>query len=113
MKLAFIGLGVMGFPMAGHLASRGGHDVTVYNRTPAKADAWKARFGGRTAPTPAEAAKGAEMVFCCVGDDPDLEQVTLGPQGAFVAMAKGTLFVDHTTASARIARELASRARES
>jgi 3-hydroxyisobutyrate dehydrogenase len=112
MKLAFIGLGVMGFPMAGHLASRGGHDVTVYNRTPAKADAWKARFGGRTAATPAEAAKGAEMVFCCVGDDPDLEQVTLGAQGAFHAMGNGTVFIDHTTASARIARELAARARE-
>ena len=106
MKLAFIGLGVMGFPMAGHLAAKGGHVVTVYNRTRAKADAWVAKFGGQSAATPAEAAKGAEMVFCCVGDDPDLREVTTGAQGAFQSMAKGALFVDHTTASAQVAREL-------
>jgi 3-hydroxyisobutyrate dehydrogenase len=106
MKLAFIGLGVMGFPMAGHLAAKGGHAVSVYNRTRAKADAWVAKFGGAAAATPAEAARGAEMVFCCVGDDPDLREVTTGAQGAFQSMAKGALFVDHTTASAQVAREL-------
>lgn len=105
-KVAFIGLGVMGFPMAGHLATKGGHDMTVYNRTAAKADAWVAKFGGRAAPTPAAAAKGAEMVFSCVGDDPDLREVTLGANGAFAAMTNGAIFIDHTTASAGIAREL-------
>ena len=111
-KLAFIGLGVMGFPMAGHLVTRGGHPVTVYNRTRAKADAWAQKFGGRAAATPAEAAKEADIVFCCVGDDPDLEQVTLGPQGAFSAMRKGGIFVDHTTASAEVARKLAGTAQK-
>jgi 3-hydroxyisobutyrate dehydrogenase len=110
-KAAFLGLGVMGFPMAGHLASKGGHDVTVYNRTRAKADAWVARFGGRAAATPAEAAQGAEIVFCCVGDDPDLREVALGPHGAFDGMRRGAIFVDHTTASAGIARELDAEAR--
>ncbi len=110
-KVAFIGLGVMGFPMAGHLAAKGGHDLTVYNRTKAKADAWVAKFGGRAAATPAEAAKGAEIVFSCVGDDPDLREVTLGAQGAFGAMGKGAVFVDHTTASAGIARELYAEAK--
>jgi 3-hydroxyisobutyrate dehydrogenase-like beta-hydroxyacid dehydrogenase len=105
-KVAFIGLGVMGFPMAGHLAAKGGHTLTVYNRTRAKADAWVAKFGGRAAATPAEAAEGAQIVFCCVGDDPDLREVTLGAQGAFGAMSKDAIFVDHTTASAGIAREL-------
>jgi 3-hydroxyisobutyrate dehydrogenase len=105
-KVAFIGLGVMGFPMAGHLAAKGGHALTVYNRTRAKADAWVAKFGGRAAPTPAAAAEGAEIVFSCVGDDPDLREVTLGAEGAFAAMGKGAIFVDHTTASAGIAREL-------
>jgi 3-hydroxyisobutyrate dehydrogenase len=109
MKTAFIGLGVMGYPMAGHL-QKGGHDVTVYNRSPAKAQAWKAEYGGDTAATPAEAAAGADIVFCCVGRDSDLREVTLGKDGAFGAMKKGGLFVDHTTASATIARELAAEA---
>jgi 3-hydroxyisobutyrate dehydrogenase len=111
-KLAFIGLGVMGFPMAGHLVSRGRHDLTVYNRTRAKAQTWVAKHGGRFAETPAKAAEGASIVFSCVGDDPDLREVTLGPNGAFQKMAKGTVFVDHTTASARIARELAAEAKK-
>jgi 3-hydroxyisobutyrate dehydrogenase len=111
-KLAFIGLGVMGFPMAGHLVARGGHDVTVYNRNRAKAEAWVAKHGGRLAESPAKAAEGADIVFSCVGDDPDLREITLGASGAFCGMAKGTVFVDHTTASAKIARELASDARK-
>ncbi len=110
MKIAFLGLGVMGFPMAGHLAARGGHELAVYNRTASKAEAWVAKFGGRRAASPAIAARGAEMVFCCVGDDPDVRQVALGEQGAFESMAKGAIFIDHTTASARLARELAVRA---
>ena len=109
MKTAFIGLGVMGYPMAGHL-KRGGHDVTVYNRNPAKAAQWKAEYGGQTAATPAEAAKDQDIVFCCVGRDADLREVTLDENGAFGAMNKGALFVDHTTASAGIARELAAEA---
>src|SRR5471032_2680007 len=108
MKTAFIGLGVMGYPMAGHL-KKGGHDVTVYNRNPAKAAQWKAEYGGETAPTPAEAAKDKDIVFC-VGRDSDLREVTLGANCAFGAMKKGALFVDHTTASAGIARELAAEA---
>jgi 3-hydroxyisobutyrate dehydrogenase len=111
-KLAFIGLGVMGFPMAGHLVGRGGHEVTVYNRSRAKADAWVAKHKGRSAETPAKAADGAEIVFCCVGDDPDLREVTLGPSGAFQKMGKGAIFVDHTTASAKVARELAAEAKK-
>jgi 3-hydroxyisobutyrate dehydrogenase len=111
-KLAFIGLGVMGFPMAGHLAVRGGHEVTVYNRSRAKADAWVAKNKGRVADTPARAAEGAEIVFCCVGDDPDLREVTLGPTGAFQKMVKGAIFVDHTTASAKVARELSAEAKK-
>ena len=111
-KLAFIGLGVMGFPMAGHLVVRGGHDVTVYNRSRAKAEAWVAKHGGRLAETPAKAAEGASFVFSCVGDDPDLREITLGASGAFRGMAKGTIFVDHTTASAKVARELAAEARK-
>src|SRR5215207_49559 len=106
MKLAFIGLGVMGFPMAGHLVTRGGHEVTVYNRTAAKAQAWLARFRGRSGATPAEAARDAEIVFACVGNDHDLRSVTLGETGAFAGMKKGAVFVDHTTASADVAREL-------
>jgi 3-hydroxyisobutyrate dehydrogenase len=106
MNVAFLGLGVMGFPMAGHLKVKGGHEVTVYNRTAAKAEAWVAKFGGRAAATPAEAAKGQDIVFACVGNDDDLRAVTTGPQGAFGAMGKGTIFVDHTTASADVAREL-------
>jgi len=111
-KLAFIGLGVMGFPMAGHLVNRGGHDVTVYNRTRAKAEAWVAKHGGRFAETPAKAADGASIVFSCVGDDPDLREVTLGANGAFQKMSKGAIFVDHTTASAKVARELATEAKK-
>ena len=103
--VAFLGLGVMGHPMAGHLA-RAGHDVTVYNRPAAKAQAWVGEYGGRAAATPAEAATGADFVFACVGNDDDLRAVTLGPGGAFGAMKPGAVFVDHTTASAAIAREL-------
>lgn len=103
--VAFIGLGVMGYPMAGHLA-RAGHRVSVYNRSAAKAQAWVAEHGGTHAPTPAEAAAGAEFVFCCVGNDDDLRAVTLGETGAFAGMAPGAVFVDHTTASAEVAREL-------
>jgi len=111
-KLAFIGLGVMGFPMAGHLVARGGHEVTVYNRSRTKAEAWVTKHKGRSAETPAKAAEGAEIVFCCVGDDPDLREVTLGANGAFQKMGKGTIFVDHTTASAKVARELAAEAKK-
>lgn len=106
-RVAFIGLGVMGFPMAGHLATAG-HEVTVYNRTGAKAEAWVAKHGGRAAATPAAAAEGAEAVFACVGADADLRAVTLGPDGAFATIAPGALFADHTTVSAEIARELAA-----
>jgi 3-hydroxyisobutyrate dehydrogenase len=110
--VALIGLGVMGFPMAGHLQTRGGHEVTVYNRTPAKADAWRERFpGGMSAPTPALAAAEAEFVFACVGNDDDLRAITTGPDGAFATMTPGAIFVDHTTASAEVARELDSEAR--
>ena len=110
-KVAWLGLGVMGYPMAGHLAVRGGHDITVYNRTPAKAAAWVAQYAtGRTAATPAEAAKGADVVFACVGNDDDLRAVTTGPEGAFATMKPGSIFVDHTTASADVARELAATA---
>jgi len=104
-KVAFLGLGVMGFPMAGFLA-KNGHDVTVFNRTRAKADAWVAKYGGKAADTPKAAAAGAAIVFSCVGDDPDLRAVTTGKDGAFEAMAAGSIFVDHTTASADVAREL-------
>jgi len=105
VKAAFLGLGVMGYPMARHLKAKG-HDVTVYNRTTAKAEKWVAEHGGRFARTPREAAQGHDIVFACVGNDNDLRQVTLGADGAFQAMAKGSVFVDHTTASASIAREL-------
>jgi 3-hydroxyisobutyrate dehydrogenase len=112
-KAAWIGLGVMGFPMAGHLLKKGGHDVVVHNRNPGKAQAWLAEFGaGRTAPTPAEAAAGADVVFCCVGNDDDVRAVTIGDDGAFHGMGAGTVFVDHTTASAEVARELAGAAAE-
>jgi 3-hydroxyisobutyrate dehydrogenase len=103
--VAFLGLGVMGHPMAGHLA-RAGHAVTVYNRTASKADAWVAEYGGRAAATPREAAAGAQLVFACVGNDADLRSVVLGADGAFAGMADAAVFVDHTTASAEIAREL-------
>ncbi|MGY2052557.1 NAD(P)-dependent oxidoreductase [Methylobacterium sp. JK268] len=108
-KVAFLGLGVMGGPMARHLAAKG-HDVTVYNRTAAKARAWVEAHGGRAAATPAAAAEGREIVLACVGNDDDLRAVTTGPEGAFAAMAPGSTFVDHTTASAEVARELASAA---
>ena len=108
-KTAFLGLGVMGFPMAGHLM-RAGHAVTVYNRSPAKAEAWVAQHGGAHAPTPREAAAGADFVMACVGNDDDLRQVCLGPDGAFAGMAPGAVFVDHTTVSAKVTRELAEAA---
>jgi 3-hydroxyisobutyrate dehydrogenase len=104
-RTAFLGLGVMGHPMAGHLA-RAGHRVTVYNRTAAKAKAWAAEYGGNAAPTPADAARGADVVFACVGNDDDLRAVVLGEAGAFAGMQPGAIFVDHTTASAAVAREL-------
>ena len=110
MKVAFLGLGVMGFPMAGHLALAG-HDVTVYNRSAAKARAWTEEFKGRSAATPREAAAGAELVFCCVGNDDDLRSVVLGADGAFAGMSADAVFVDHTTASANVARELYAAAR--
>jgi 3-hydroxyisobutyrate dehydrogenase len=109
-SVAFLGLGVMGYPMAGHLA-RAGHRVSVFNRTPAKAAAWAAEYGGRAAATPREAAAGAAAVFTCVGNDDDLRSVVLGADGAFAGMDKGALLVDHTTASAAVARELYAVAR--
>ncbi|MBX3585924.1 MAG: NAD(P)-dependent oxidoreductase [Ramlibacter sp.] len=109
--VAFVGLGVMGFPMAGHLA-KAGHSVTVYNRSAAKAEAWVAEFGGRAAPTPREAAAGADIVFCCVGNDDDLRSVVLGADGALAGMKPGAVLVDHTTASANVARELHAAARQ-
>lgn len=105
VKAAFLGLGVMGYPMARHLAAKG-HDVTVYNRTAAKAEKWVSEHGGRLARTPVEAAEGQDVVFACVGNDNDLREVTLGELGAFKGMKPGAIFVDHTTASAGIAREL-------
>jgi 3-hydroxyisobutyrate dehydrogenase len=105
-KVAFLGLGVMGYPMAGHLRTKGGHDVTVYNRTTAKAQKWVAQFGGRLAATPKQAAEGQDFVMACVGNDADLREVTLGDSGAFNGLRQGAVFVDHTTASAEIAREL-------
>ncbi|MGY3410805.1 3-hydroxyisobutyrate dehydrogenase [Bradyrhizobium sp. GM5.1] len=105
-KVAFLGLGVMGFPMAGHLVKKGGHEVTVYNRTAAKAKEWADKFGGKTAATPKAAAEGQDFVMCCVGNDNDLRAVTIGADGAFAGMKKGATFVDHTTASAEVAREL-------
>ena len=105
-KVAFLGLGVMGFPMAGHLVKKGGHEVTVYNRTAAKAKQWADKFGGKTATTPKAAAEGQDFVMCCVGNDTDLRAVTIGADGAFAGMKKGAVFVDHTTASAEVAREL-------
>ena len=109
-KVAWIGLGVMGYPMAGHLRKKGGHDLTVYNRNTAKAEAWVKEHGGRSAPTPADAATDQDFVFCCVGNDSDVRDVTLGPKGAFQAVRKGAVFIDNTTASANIARELYSAA---
>jgi len=104
-KVAFLGLGVMGYPMAGHLAAAG-HDVTVYNRTKSKSEAWVTQHGGSLGDTPAAAAKGAEIVFACVGNDDDLRSVCTGESGAFGAMERGTIFVDHTTVSAKVTAEL-------
>ncbi len=110
-KVAFIGLGIMGFPMAGHLKEKGGHDVTVYNRTAAKAEEWAKKHGGRSAATPAEAARDADFVFTCVGNDDDLRSVTLGETGAIAGMKAGAILIDNTTASAEVARELADSAK--
>jgi 3-hydroxyisobutyrate dehydrogenase-like beta-hydroxyacid dehydrogenase len=112
-KVAFIGLGVMGFPMAGHLKTRGSHEVTVYNRSAAKADAWIEKFGGRKAATPKAAAAGSEFVFTCVGNDDDLRAVTLGSDGALAGMKAGATLIDNTTASATVARELHAAAAKS
>ena len=111
-KVSFIGLGVMGYPMAGHLKTKGGHEVTVFNRSPAKAKAWAEKFGGAAAPTPREAAEGADVVFVCVGNDDDVRSVVLGADGAFAGMKPGAILVDNTTASAELARELDAAARE-
>ena len=111
IRVAFIGLGVMGYPMAGHLAN-GGHDVRVYNRTVSRAQAWCGEYGGRAFSTPAEASQDCEAVFSCVGDDPDVRAIALGEEGAFAGMAAGSVFVDHTTTSAKVARELAKLAAE-
>ena len=106
-KIAFLGLGVMGYPMAGHIAAAG-HEVTVYNRTTARAEAWVAEHGGSHAPTPAAAAAGADIVLSCVGDDPDVLQVALGPEGAIPAMREGAIYIDNSTVSADVARKLAA-----
>ena len=109
-KVAFIGLGVMGYPMAAHLKNKGGHEVTVYNRTQSKAAKWVAEYGGSLAQTPAKAAVDKDFVFSCVGNDDDLRSVTIGPDGAFSAVKKDAIFIDNTTASAEVARELAAEA---
>src|SRR5687768_1740667 len=109
-SVAFLGLGVMGYPMAGHLKNRGGHEVTVYNRTTTRAEKWVAEHGGAFAASPAEAADGKDFVFACVGNDDDLRAVTIGESGCFPSMVKGAVFIDNTTASAQVARELAERA---
>ena len=112
-KVAWIGLGVMGYPMAGHILKKGGHDLVVYNRSSAKAEQWVAQYGaGKAAPTPKAAAEGADFVFCCVGNDNDLRSVTVAEDGAFHGMKKGAVFIDNTTASADVARELHAKARE-
>jgi 3-hydroxyisobutyrate dehydrogenase len=111
-KVAFLGLGVMGYPMAGHLKNKGGHEVTVYNRSAEKAQKWVAQYGGKSAPTPKAAAQGQDFVMMCVGNDDDVRAVALGPDGAYAGMSKGTVFVDHTTASAEIARELYAAAKK-
>jgi len=111
-NVAFVGLGVMGYPMAGHLKTKGGHDVTVYNRTAAKADKWVAQYGGKSAPTPKAAAAGQDLVMICVGNDNDLREVTLGDNGVHAGAGKGSIVVDHTTASAAIARELHAEAKK-
>jgi len=111
-RVAFLGLGVMGYPMAGHLKNKGGHEVTVYNRSAEKAAKWVAQHGGRSAATPREAAAGQDFVMMCVGNDNDVREVALGTDGAFAGMPKGTVFVDHTTASAEVARELYAAAKK-
>ena len=111
-KVAFLGLGVMGYPMAGHLKNKGGHEVTVYNRSAPKAEQWVKEHGGKRAATPKEAAEGQDFVMMCVGNDHDVREVALGNEGAFHAMKKGTVFVDHTTASAEVARELHAEAKK-
>jgi 3-hydroxyisobutyrate dehydrogenase-like beta-hydroxyacid dehydrogenase len=111
-KVAWIGLGVMGYPMAGYIREKGGHDLVVYNRTSAKADKWAEAYGGETAATPAESARDADFVFICVGNDDDLRHVTLGPDGAFTTLKEGAIVVDNTTASAGIARELYQAAKD-
>lgn len=110
-KVAFIGLGVMGYPMAGHLKTKGGHDVSVFNRTTSKAEKWVAEFGGQFGKTPAEAAKGADFVFTCVGNDDDLRAVTMGENGVLSTMETGSILIDNTTASAEVAKELAEAAK--
>jgi 3-hydroxyisobutyrate dehydrogenase-like beta-hydroxyacid dehydrogenase len=111
-KVAFLGLGVMGYPMAGHLLKKGGHDVTVYNRTAAKAQQWAKEYGGRHAPTPREAAKDCDFVMMCVGNDADVRSVVYGDNGVLAGIKKGAILVDHTTASATIAREIFQKAKE-
>jgi len=111
-KVAFLGLGVMGYPMAGHLRNKGGHEVTVYNRSAAKAEQWVKEHGGRRSATPREAAAGQDFVMMCVGNDHDVREVALGENGAFSGMGKGAVFVDHTTASAEVARELYAEAKK-
>jgi len=111
-KVAFLGLGVMGYPMAGHLKNKGGHEVTVFNRTAAKAEKWVSQYGGHAAPTPKTASEGQDFVLCCVGNDNDLREVTLGPNGAYQGTARGAVLIDHTTASAEIARELHAEAKK-
>jgi 3-hydroxyisobutyrate dehydrogenase-like beta-hydroxyacid dehydrogenase len=110
-KVAFLGLGVMGYPMAGHLLKKGGHDVTVYNRSAAKAQAWAKEYGGKSAPTPKEAAQGCDFVMMCVGNDNDVRSVVYGDSGALAGMKKGAILVDHTTASAIVAREIHAKAK--
>ena len=111
-RVAWIGLGVMGYPMAGHLRTKGGHDMAVHNRSPAKAAKWTQQFGGRAAATPSEAARDADFVLACVGADDDVREITIGAKGAFHGMKKGAIFIDHTTASADVARELQQAAAE-
>ena len=111
-KVAFVGLGVMGYPMAGHLKAKGGHEVTVFNRTAAKAEQWVSQHGGKSAPTPRQAAAGQDFVMACVGNDNDLRQVMLGEEGVFAGLRAGAIVVDHTTASAEIARELHAEAKK-
>jgi 3-hydroxyisobutyrate dehydrogenase-like beta-hydroxyacid dehydrogenase len=110
-KVAFLGLGVMGYPMAGHLQKKGGHDVTVYNRSAAKAQQWAKEYGGKSAATPREAAQGCDFVMMCVGNDNDVRSVVYGDQGALAGMKKGSILVDHTTASAIVAREIHAKAK--